>query len=272
MNNQKTDTILDTIVAHKILELQARKAQVPLAELQRVVGQRHLVAEKLSFSQALSTPREGDIAIIAEIKRASPSAGTIKAIDAPIEQALAYEQGHCDAISVLTDEKFFNGSLDDLHEVGQVVITPTIRKDFIIDEYQIFEAALADAQAFLLIAAILTKQQIETFLDLGKQLHLDALVEVHTEEELETVLQTKASIIGINSRNLKDFSIDREIVRRLASVIPSDKLVVAESGISTREDILFVKEAGCRAALVGTALMKTDNPAQLIMALKGLKQ
>ena len=225
---------------------------------------------KGKFSEVLRKPQNGDIAIIAEVKRASPSAGEIKSIASPIEQAQKYEKGRADAISVLTDAKFFHGSLDDLRQVVRAVSIPVLRKDFVIDEYQIYEAVAAGASAILLIAAILSAKQIQNFLDLASKLSLSCLVEIHNEKELEKVLATSADIIGINARDLKTFKVDLQTIVDLAPKIPQGKITVAESGIFNREDIEKVKKAGCHVALIGTALMKSDDPISKIKQLKGI--
>lgn len=267
---KSTSTLLDAIVVQKIKEVAEQKRKVSFEELkQRTSKIKKRVAP--SFLQALQQPSCGDIAIIAEIKRSSPSAGTITDILSPQSLAREYEQGGADAISVLTDKKFFRGSLADLQEVCNSVSLPIVRKDFIIDEYQIYEAHAAGADAVLLIAALLSQQNIQTFLDLAHPLDMACLVEVHTQEELKKVLKTSAQIIGINARNLKTFEVDLGVIEHIAPQIPREKMIVAESGIETRHDIERVIKAGCQAALVGTALLRQRSPRRKIRELKNMK-
>ncbi len=209
-----------------------------------------------SFYEALAKP---GLSIIGEIKKASPSKGVIREDFNPVELALAYEH-HVEAISVLTEEDFFKGSLNYLHDVGQKVSLPLLCKDFIVDPVQIAMASSLGASAILLIAGILSKAEIQDYLHHAKHLGMDALVEVHTEAELEKVLQTDARIIGINNRNLKDFTTDLKTTIALSKMIPSTHLVVSESGIYTGEDISFISsQAKIDAVLVGESFMRTPD-------------
>lgn len=274
------NTFLSNILKHKEHELHARKAQNPISSLQIAWEKEQTHREKSgkttpSLFTALKNPQQGDIAIIAEIKRASPSAGVIKSDTTPHTQAENYLAGGADAISVLTDEHFFHGTLADLEQVNTHITIPTLRKDFIIDEYQVYEAALAGAAGILLIVAALTPDKLASLLKKSKELNLDCLVEIHTEEELNQAIAANASIIGINARDLKTFTIDLAIVETLAPRIAKESknhspIIVAESGISTRQDIDRIKAVGCHAALVGTALMQHPNPTTLLHKLKGI--
>lgn len=212
-----------------------------------------------SFYDALAKP---GLSIIGEIKKASPSKGVIREDFDPVDLALAYGN-NVEAISVLTEEDFFQGSLDYLYEVGQRVSLPLLCKDFIVDKVQIHMASALGASCILLIAAILTRDEIQDYLAYAKNLGMDALVEVHTKEELEKVLKTDARIIGINNRNLKDFTTDLKTTIELSKMIPTTHLVVSESGIYTGEDINFISsQAKIDAILVGESFMRaSDIPA-----------
>lgn len=209
-----------------------------------------------SFYDALAKP---GLSIIGEIKKASPSKGVIKQEFDAVEIALTYE-GHVEAISVLTEEHFFQGSLDYLYDVHQNVSLPLLCKDFIVDRVQIDMARALGASCILLIAAILTKDQIQDYLSYAKGLGMDVLVEVHTEAELAKVLETDAKIIGINNRNLKDFKIDLNTTISLSKMVPSTHLLVSESGIYTGEDISFISsQAKIDAVLVGESFMRSSD-------------
>jgi indole-3-glycerol phosphate synthase len=207
------------------------------------------------------------INIIAEIKRASPSKGLICPDFDPVRIALEYTASGAAAISVLTEEDHFAGSLDILRAVRKVSSVPVLRKDFIIDEYQVYEAAEAGADAFLLIAALLEADRIDALSEVGAELGLDALVEVHTAHELEKVLNSSASIIGVNNRNLKTFEVDLNTSIRLAALAPQTSILVSESGINTADDIEMLRDAGYRAFLVGEQLMRSSSPGAALKAL-----
>lgn len=209
------------------------------------------------------------MAVIAEIKRASPSKGAIKLDVNPIEQALTYERAGATAISVLTDEMFFKGSIEDLQEVSQHVQIPRLCKDFMIDEIQIDRAYAAGATVILLIVAALSKERLQALYDYAKQKGLDVLTEVHDEEELDAALAIDAEIIGINNRNLKTFVVDLEVTERLASRLdPSKHIIISESGIKTVADVERVKQAGARGILVGETLMEATDVAATLKQLQ----
>ncbi|KKO19414.1 MAG: indole-3-glycerol phosphate synthase TrpC [Candidatus Brocadia sp.] len=252
-------TILDTIYHHKIVEVEKKKKHVPLGSLEKRIHKRR---HAKSFGSVLQS--DTNISIIAEIKKASPSLGVIREDFQPTEIARLYQKGGAAAISVLTDEKYFQGKLSYLTDVKRSVDLPVLRKDFIIDPYQIYEAQSAGADAILLIAALLSKETIQRYLDLAKDLEMDCLVEVHTESELQKVLQTDAAIIGINNRDLATFSVSLETTFRLRSMIPEGKIIVSESGIKSRSEIVQLFNKGINAILVGETLMKSNNiPATL---------
>jgi len=246
--------ILDTIVAHKRNEIEIHKNRTPLTELKQALRDAKPTRD---FKSAISKPYK--INLIAEIKKASPSKGLIREDFDPIAIAEIYQKSNATAISVLTDERFFQGSLSYLTDVREVTSIPLLRKDFIIDEYQIYQARVAGADAILLIAAILELEEMKDFLSIASELGLDCLVEVHTESELERVLKTDAEIIGVNNRNLKIFKTDINTTFHLKKSIPDGKIVVSESGIKSRRDVEMLQECGVNAILVGEALMRSAN-------------
>lgn len=251
--------ILDTIVEEKRREV-ARLPErlVAAGDLRDAVLER---AEHRDFLAALRQPRRGELALIAEVKKASPSAGLICADFDPVRIAIEYEQAGATCLSVLTDEKFFQGDLEYLRDIREAVRLPLLRKDFIIDERQILESIEWGADAILLIAAILDDAQLARFHELATDAGLTALVEVHDEAELDRVLAIGAPLIGVNNRNLKDFHVDLSTTGRLAQRIqslsnPPDVLLVAESGIHTRADVGRLADAGAGAMLVGESLVR----------------
>lgn len=258
-------TILDKIYRHKLREIAKNKKQVPVEVLKKDIQKSQ---NTKPFGRALKSDR--GISIIAEIKKASPSLGIIRNDFDPIGIAHLYEAGGASAISVLTDEKFFQGSLSHLTDVKKSVNLPVLRKDFIIDAYQVHEARSAGADAILLIAALLSKEEIQCFLELAKELDMDCLVEVHSETELQKVLQTNATIIGINNRDLATFKTDLGTTFRLRSMIPDGKVVVSESGIKSRGDVKRLIDIGIHAILVGETLMKSDDISTKLHELLGI--
>jgi indole-3-glycerol phosphate synthase len=252
-------TILETMVEQKKREVarlpqQSLSASSLAAALQARGGQR-------DFLGALRRPRRGPVALIAEVKKASPSAGVIRRDFDPVAIARAYEAAGASCLSVLTDEKFFQGSLDYLKQIRAAVKLPLLRKDFIIDERQILEAIEWGADAILLIVAILSDAQLKHFLALATGAGLAVLVEVHDEAELDRALAGDAQLIGINNRDLKTFKVDLATTERLAARLPTSSrtthpLLVAESGIHTRADVERLAKCGTRAVLVGESLMR----------------
>jgi len=245
--------ILNRIIEYKKREVAKSKANFPQYLLERNLPEK---SQGPLFKKALAQP---GISLIAEVKKASPSKGVLKNDFVPAEIALVYENGGARAISVLTDNKFFQGSIDNLKRVKTRVSLPVLRKDFIIDSYQIYETREMGADALLLIAAILEEQQLKEFISLAQELQLDTLVEVHSEEELETALNCGAEIIGINNRDLKTFKTDITTTLDLACLIPEHCLVVSESGISTGQDVRRLAEVGIDAILVGEALVTSPD-------------
>ena len=263
--------ILDTIVEQKKREVAALPNR-PLAagDLHDAMLERN---ERRDFFVALQKPRRGKVALIAEVKKASPSMGVICKDFDPVRIAKEYEAAGATCLSVLTDEKFFQGSLDYLKQIRETVKIPLLRKDFMIDERQILEAIEWGADAILLIVAILSDAQLKRFHDLATEAGLAALVEVHDEEELNRALAINAPLIGVNNRNLKTFQVDLGTTERLAQQIGSDRLaktvLVGESGIHTRPDVERIERCGAKAILVGESIVKQGNIAGKISELLG---
>ncbi len=250
--------MLNKMVARKREELRQRKPGLPLAALKERIAARR---PPLDFTAAITGDR---MRVIAELKRASPSRGIIVTDFDPVGLAQKYAQGGAAAISVLTEENFFGGSLAALAAVREAVTLPLLRKDFIFEAYQVYEAAAYGADALLLIVAILNQEQLGKLLALSRELGLAALVEVHNEAEVNRALTAKAEIIGINNRDLRTFEIDLNITRRLRVLLPRQQLVVSESGIRGRDDVKKLKTWGVNAVLVGEALVTAgDIPAKL---------
>lgn len=255
--------ILDTIVSKKrkeVAELKSKGIILPAA------FQNREIAPPRGFIQALvDSP---DVAIIAEVKKASPSKGIICHDFDPVKIARNYEKGGAQAISVLTDVDFFQGSLLYLMQVREAVQLPVLRKDFIIHELQIDEARAHGADAILLIAAILDEPQMRDYLARAKEYGIDVLVEVHDENELELALKVDSRLIGINNRNLKDFTMDLGTTFRLKKLIPADIPVVSESGLRDSQDIRRLAEAGIAAALIGETLMRAGASGTVLQELR----
>jgi len=214
----------------------------------------------------------GALGLIAEVKKASPSAGVIAESFDPVQIARTYESAGANAISVLTDEQFFQGSLAYMTRVRAAVELPVLRKDFILHEAQIYEASCAGADAILLIVAALEQGELERLLCVATDFQLDVLVEVHTLEELDRALATDARIIGINNRNLATFQVDLKTTEELSEEVPDDIVLVSESGIKTADDTRRVLEAGCNAILVGETLMRADDVHAAVEELVGIEK
>jgi indole-3-glycerol phosphate synthase len=210
-----------------------------------------------------------EISIISEIKRSSPSKGSLAPIDDPAGLAAQYEQAGAAVISVLTERRRFGGSLDDLDIVRKAVDIPVLRKDFMVSEYQFYEARAHGADVVLLIVAALSQNQLDDYYQLSKELGMKALVEVHTHDELERALEISPEIVGVNSRNLKTLEVDTQAFSQLIPQIPSGIARVAESGISKRDDVVFAHECGATAILVGEALVRAQSPSVAINELLG---
>jgi indole-3-glycerol phosphate synthase len=255
---------LEEIIKEKKSEVEAGKSKLPLSE---ILCGLEKPRDMRDFKAALNKPHT--FSLIAEIKRSSPSRGLLrKKLDVP-GIASVYEVTGAAAISVLTDEKFFGGRLSFIKEAKNVTSIPVLRKDFIIDEYQIYESAYYGADAFLLIAAILSEQELRNFLRLGEKLNMDAIAEVHTEEDLEKALAADAGIIGINNRDLHTFEVELETTSRLIRLVPEGKLTIAESGVKSYEDLMTLKSFGVNAVLIGEAFMESPDIAVRIKEIMG---
>jgi indole-3-glycerol phosphate synthase len=254
--------ILTQILEVKKEEIRAAKIRLPLHELERMP-----LPEPRDFRGVLS---QSGLSVIAEIKQKSPSAGIIRSGFDPVQIARIYSSAAADAISVLTDSRFFGGHLDFLKVIRQNVRLPLLRKDFIIDPYQIVEARQAGANAVLLIVRILTQNQYREFLDLIHELGMEALVEVHTADELDTALDADVRILGINNRNLSTLEVELDTSVELRRLITDPVITVSESGIQSREESAILQRAGFDAILVGETLMRSAEPAGMIHELKGI--
>ncbi|HEV2787246.1 MAG TPA: indole-3-glycerol phosphate synthase TrpC [Solirubrobacteraceae bacterium] len=256
--------VLERIVAGTREDVRRRRAEVPLSELESALAGR---GDDRPFSEALTLP---GVAVIAEHKRRSPSAGTIREGATVSDVVLAYEQGGAAAISILTESRNFGGSLDDLREARATCALPILRKDFIVDPYQLYESAAAGADAILLIVAALERRMLAELHREARTLDLDVLVEVHDEGELDCALEVlDADVIGINNRNLSDFSVDIERTFELLADVPAGKTVVSESGFHAREQLDALERVGVDAVLIGESLMRADDPASALRELTG---
>jgi indole-3-glycerol phosphate synthase len=258
--------ILRRILAHKREELAARRYEMPLVQARASASD---APAPRDFAAAL---RADDVRIIAEIKRASPSEGAIREGEFdPAAIARQYADAGAAALSVLTDEEFFAGRLEYLTAAREACEVPVLRKDFIIDDYQLYEARAAGADAVLLIVAALDPTKLRDLLALTRSLGMAALVESHDEPELEIALESGAEVLGVNNRDLRTFEVDLGTTERLAEMVPDDRVLVAESGVHTREDIERLAAAGADAALVGTALMRAEDPGEALRGLVGVQ-
>jgi len=254
---------LDRIVAAARVRVATAKHATPLAVLEKQAAA-HVPR---GFERALRMASQNGVAVIAELKKAYPSKGLIRGSFYPAALALELVQGGAAALSVLTEEENFQGSLDYLVEVSAAVDVPLLRKDFIVDEFQLLEARANRADAVLLIVAALNEAELRRLHKSAAALGLDVLTEVHDEHELDTALEAGCEIIGVNNRNLRTFEVDLNTSLRLVEKIPADRLRVAESGISTPDDIATLRQAGFHAFLIGESLMRTDHPGETLAQL-----
>ncbi len=247
--------ILDEIVAAKRQEVEAAKHRLPQDELERRVRGHH---SSRSFRAAL-TDSDKRPALIAELKRKSPSRGMLRERFDPVRLAQELQEAGASALSVLTDERYFGGNLEFLRDAQAFTEIPLLRKDFILEPYQVYEAAFAQADAVLLITQLLTDQQLAGLRLLAEQFEMEALVEVHSEEELSRALKSGASIIGINHRDLRTFAMHPDTTSRLVPRIPSGHVIVAESGVQSSDDVKRLRDLGVHAVLIGEALMVSPD-------------
>lgn len=260
--------ILDTIAAECKLRIEAQKSQLPLQELKKLALDMEVNSEYI-FEKALARP---GISFICEAKKASPSKGVIAENFPYVDIAKAYEAAGADAMSVLTEPKFFMGSDEYLREIRKNVSLPLLRKDFTVDEYMIYQAKEMGADAILLICAILSQSQLEEYHGIARELGLSVLVEAHDAKEVDMALQAGARIIGVNNRNLKDFTVDINNSVRLRQMVPKEILFVSESGMKCRDDIATLEDNGTNAVLIGETFMRTDNKAKMLYDLSGGKR
>jgi indole-3-glycerol phosphate synthase len=260
--------LLNKIVDKKKKKLDSLKTKVPLREIKSRASD---VEWPRNFRNALRRD-SGPIRLVAEIKKASPIKGVIRQDFNPVTIASIYERKKVDAISVITEEDYFQGKLEYLLDVKKITDRPLLRKDFIFDEYQIYESKAKGADAILLIASMLDENQSMEFLHLAKEIGLSVVFEVHDFKELEMVLRINAEVIGINNRDLKTLSINLDTTFKLKKEIPFDKIVVSESGIKTREDVRRLENAGIDSILVGTAFMEAEDIGKKIDEFMGREE
>lgn len=256
--------ILDDIVAWKRTEVEKRKLDVPLAAIEARANE----ASPRDFEGALV--HEGRLSVLAEIKRASPSAGLIRGAADPGALASAMEAANAEALSVLTDSRYFSGSFEDLTAARAAVSLPVLEKDFVVDEYQLYEAAALGADAVLLIVRVLSDAELAAFYKTAGSLDLGCLVEVHTREELARASAAGAALVGINNRDLATFTVDIATTLELMPYVPRGMKVVSQSGISTPEQALALYEAGVSAIQVGESIMRAEDPGAKIRRLRSL--
>ncbi|MFA6988886.1 MAG: indole-3-glycerol phosphate synthase TrpC [Candidatus Gastranaerophilaceae bacterium] len=259
--------ILQKIIDYKKTEVEFQKKNMPV--FKDIKNQAENMPEIKSFLNILESKKNtGKISLIAEVKKASPSKGLIKADFNPVEIAQTYENAGASAISVLTDEKFFQGKIEYLQNIKKEVKIPILRKDFVIDEFQIYQTRAIGADMILLIVSALEKERFEDFFDLSKELGLDVLVEVHNEKEMESALETKAKIIGINNRNLQTFEISLETtIRLLNNYYDKNRFFISESGVFTYDDIVKLSSKNISGILVGESLIKQSNIEEAVYNL-----
>ncbi|WP_217921062.1 indole-3-glycerol phosphate synthase TrpC [Miltoncostaea oceani] len=256
-------TFLETVVERTRAGVEARKRELPADELRTRLGP---ARRGRPFSEALIS--EG-ISLIAEMKRASPSRGPIRPDATVADVVRAYQEAGARAVSVLTEPEFFGGSLDDLVAARGACDLPLLRKDFVVDEYQLLEARAAGADAVLLIVAALERERLQELMAVASDLGMDSLVEVHDEDEVEAAVDAGAEVLGINNRDLHSLEVDLDTTFRLLADVPAGTVVVAESGITRHDDVERLERAGVDAILVGEALMRADDPVRAVRELLG---
>jgi indole-3-glycerol phosphate synthase len=257
-----TVSVLGQIVARTRVRIHERRKELPL---DRILSIAPTPGGRRPFAPALA--RSGGYNVIAEFKRRSPSGGVLREDLSPVYVAQGYEIAGAAALSILTEEEFFGGSLDDLQQARMATLLPTLRKDFVVDPYQVWEAWIAGADSVLLIAAVLADQELRLLMSAATEAGIDALVEVHDRAELERALQLGARIVGVNNRDLRTMTVSLETALQLAPLIPEDVVAVAESGIKTGSDLRRLRDAGYNAFLVGEHLMRSPDPRAALEAL-----
>lgn len=248
-------TILDKIIKNKRLEIKKLKIKIPLSVLKKEIP----LSFKNDHPFLSALKRKKGMAIVAEIKKKSPSKGILRKNFDPVGIARAYERGGASALSVLTDRRFFGGSGEILKEVKRATRLPILRKDFILDEYQVWESKNLGADAVLLIATVLPQNQLRRLMRVARGLGLEVLVEVHSKKDMDKIRSLKPDLVGINNRDLRSFKVDVSVTERLAKIVPKKCLLISESGIQTPRDLQRVKRAGAKAVLIGETLLKEKN-------------
>jgi len=257
--------IISRIIEEKKKAIEQAKSTLSLDEITKKLEGAHQRHHR--FTKEIS--KEHHINLIAEIKKASPSKGVLRKDFDPVKIACAYQMNGASALSILTEEKFFLGKLEYIKKVKEAVDLPILRKDFIIDPYQIYESAFYGAEAVLLIADILSEEELKGLYSLSRKVGLDTIVEVHNEEDLKKALLVDAKVIGINNRDLHSFNVDLGVTTRLIKAIPEGKIIVSESGIKSHEDVMFLKSIGTAAVLIGEAFMTTPDIGTKVRELMG---
>jgi indole-3-glycerol phosphate synthase len=257
-------TILDRIIEHKKSEIDSAKQQLSLVNLEKSIGENDFK----HYSLYKKLEKDQGFHFICEIKKASPSKGIIQADFDPLRQARAYAQGGASAISVLTDQRFFQGKLDDLLKVKTNIALPVLRKDFIIDEYQIYQAKAYGADLILIIARILNQSDVQHFSQLARQLEMEILLEISDKSEINKIPKDYPITIGINNRDLSDFSVNIQKSLGMKKYIPPYLPVISESGIKSAADCRILKDHGFQGALIGEFLMRSDNPVEMLKELR----
>lgn len=261
--------LLEEMISRRRQDVEELKRRFPLHRLREATEQRPRTDVR-SFEKAINVPHA--LNLICELKKASPSEGVLREDFQPLRIAGTFEYAGAAAISVLTEPHYFKGRPSYLKTIRQITSIPLLRKDFIFESYQVYESALLEADAFLLIASILTEKELADLIRLGRELHMDALVEAHTDEDLKKAIAAGASIVGINNRDLKTFAVDPNRAKRLIPHVPKGMPVVIESGLSRHEDLMEYKSLGVHAFLIGTSLMKAENIVEKIQTLLGPDQ
>ncbi len=256
---------LNQIIEHKHKEIETRKISFPQ---EKILNELPKISPPRSFKNAISRPDR--ISLIAELKRSSPSKGILRSNFEPLEIARICEFSGANALSVLTEDEFFGGSIDYVKKIKEVTALPLLRKDFIIDAYQIYESRYYGADALLLIVNLLSQEELNDFVKIAEELNLEPMAEVHSQEDLEKVLRVSSiDVVGINNRNLHTFEVDLETTARLKHLIPEDKIVVSESGINSYEDVMYLRSLGVNAVLIGEAFMAAGDIGAKIRQVMG---
>lgn len=260
--------ILDDILKRTREDLEKRQVEMPLEWLGRSLSFNPFIPRDVK--KELSSTKEDPYKIIAEVKKASPSKGVIREDFEPVTIATSYEMGGANALSILTEPHFFQGNIEYISQIRRYVGLPLLRKDFIVDKYQIVEALVYGADFILLIAKALSSKELKELLDYTRYVGMEALVEIHDKEDLKKAIYAGSDIIGINHRNLETFEMDMSLSEQLIPLIPNGKIIVAESGIQTHEQVVELNKIGVDAFLVGEHFMRQDNITQAVQDLKGI--